>query len=126
MSHQSIYLPIPINLLESPHQPMKAAVFLEMTLHIYHSLNIIKKLNPVQELPTEKLIDLHKQTNKKLVIFDLDQTLVNLERELLPGENISSFSDMSHLVWIDIETPSTGEIVKTGFSIRPYAIECLR
>jgi TFIIF-interacting CTD phosphatase-like protein len=63
------------------------------------------------------------------VIFDLDQTLVNLERELLPGEDISKYTDdlaSSHLVWIDIETPSTGEIVKTGFSIRPYAIECLK
>lgn len=30
------------------------------------------------------------------------------------------------LAWINIVTPSTGESVKTGFSIRPYAIECLR
>ena len=29
-------------------------------------------------------------------------------------------------IWIDIETPYTGEVVKTGFTIRPYALECLR
>lgn len=28
-------------------------------------------------------------------------------------------------IWIDIETPYTGEVVKTGFTIRPYALECL-
>jgi TFIIF-interacting CTD phosphatase-like protein len=29
-------------------------------------------------------------------------------------------------VWIDIKTPSTGEVVKTGFTVRPFAIECLK
>lgn len=28
--------------------------------------------------------------------------------------------------WIDIITPDTGEAVKTGFTIRPYALECLK
>lgn len=29
-------------------------------------------------------------------------------------------------IWIDIITPQTGEKVKTGFTIKPYAIECLK
>jgi Dullard-like phosphatase family protein len=58
----------------------------------------------------------------------LDQTLINLERELLPGEDIKTVIQESTipLVWIDIVTPSTGECIKTGFSIRPYAIDCLK
>ena len=29
-------------------------------------------------------------------------------------------------IWIDIEAPMSGEVVKTGFTIRPYALECLK
>lgn len=107
---------------------MKASVFLEMTLHIFHSINIIKQLDP-EVYKVEKSIDFKfKKNRKKLVIFDLDQTLINLERELQPGEDFKTLIGESSipLVWIDIVTPSTGECIKTGFSIRPYAIECLK
>lgn len=29
-------------------------------------------------------------------------------------------------IYIDIYSPETDEYVKTGFTIRPYALECLR
>lgn len=29
-------------------------------------------------------------------------------------------------VWIDIMSPSTEEVVKTGFTVRPFALECLK
>lgn len=63
---------IPQGLLEKSESPMKASVFLEMTLHIFHSINIIKQLDPNQ-YPAEKIVDFKfKKNRKKLVIFDLD------------------------------------------------------
>lgn len=75
----------------------------------------------------EKKIDFKfkKDSAKKLIIFDLDETLIHCQREELLTEEDDAFK-FNPDIWIDIETPFTGEVVKTGFTIRPYALECLR
>lgn len=66
---------------------------------------------------------------KKLLIFDLDETLIHCQREeLLTDPNDEDEDEFKFVpeIWIDITTPATGEVVKTGFTIRPYALDCLR
>ena len=70
-----------------------------------------------------------KKTHKKLLIFDLDETLIHCEREELLTESNDDTDDEFKFVpeiYIDIVTPESGEVVKTGFTIRPYALECLK
>ena len=67
-----------------------------------------------------------KQGFKKLLIFDLDETLIHCQREELMCEEDEEGYKFVPDVWIDIKTPSTGEVVKTGFTVRPFAIDCLR
>lgn len=62
---------------------------------------------------------------KRLIIFDLDETLIHCQREELLEED-QSIDSFRPEIYIDIIAPETGESVKTGFTIRPYAIECLK
>jgi phosphoserine phosphatase len=66
---------------------------------------------------------------KKLLIFDLDETLIHCEREEElsedPNEDEDEFKFVPE-VYIDIMTPDSEEVVKTGFTIRPFALECLK
>jgi CTD small phosphatase-like protein 2 len=95
-------------------------VYRSMTLHIFHSLNIIKQIKeqhqPAQLLPLTL-------TKKRLLIFDLDETLIHCEREELLEQDEKQFKPE---VYIDILTPDSAERVPTGFTVRPYALECLR
>ena len=75
---------------------------------------------------------------KKLIIFDLDETLIHCKRED-PEDNDSNLSEDGEKedegtslykfkpdIWLDIYDPTTNEDIKIGFSVRPYAIECLK
>jgi hypothetical protein len=65
---------------------------------------------------------------KKLLIFDLDETLIHCEREELITELSEEDDELKFVpdIYIDIKTPDSDEVVKTGFTIRPYALECLK
>jgi FMN phosphatase YigB (HAD superfamily) len=66
---------------------------------------------------------------KKLIIFDLDETLIHCQREeLVTTENEEEDEDsFVPEINIYIKTPdSEEEEVKTSFTIRPYAMNCLK
>ena len=73
-----------------------------------------------------------KEGFKKLLIFDLDETLIHCQREeLLTDPNDEDEDEDNEFkfvpeVYVNIETPESGESVKTGFTIRPYALDCLK
>jgi Dullard-like phosphatase family protein len=123
---------IPQELMYITDNPMKVSVYRSMTLHIFHSINIIKQIKEVAAVEKDQEIQftMKKQGFKKLLIFDLDETLIHCQREeLLVDPNDSEEEDEFKFVpevYIDITTPESGEVVKTGFTIRPYALECLR
>lgn len=50
-----------------------------MTLHIFHSINIIKQIKEKPDLDHEQMIDFKfkKPGFNKLIIFDLDETLIH-------------------------------------------------
>lgn len=71
----------------------------------------------------------------KLIIFDLDETLIHCQRED-PQDDESNLSEDGDEegspykfipdVWLDIFDPTVDEIIKIGFSVRPFAVECLK
>lgn len=58
---------------------MKMSVYKNMTLHIFHSINIIKQIKERPVLPEDLMIDFKfkKKGFNKLIIFDLDETLIH-------------------------------------------------
>lgn len=74
-----------------------------------------------------------KEGFKKLLIFDLDETLIHSlrdqdenEEEFIYACGEESKMPKEMLQWVDITEPSTGETEKIGFYVRPFVQECLR
>jgi len=55
-----------------------------MTLRIFHSINFIKSIKDLPKVDEEKLLDFKfkKPGFNKLIIFDLDETLIHTKRNL--------------------------------------------
>lgn len=54
-------------------------------------------------------------TNKRTIIFDLDETLIHCNESL----------EKPHDVALDIVFPN-GSKIKAGINVRPFAVECLK
>lgn len=93
-----------------------------MTLHIFHSINIIKQIKERPEIFEEQYVEFKftKPGFKKLLIFDLDETLIHslIEREDLitdvndqevggetPDNNVSPSYNFNPDIWIDLIDP---------------------
>eukprot|EP00347_Sterkiella_histriomuscorum_P022253 403331138 len=203
---------LPPEFFSQSDNPMKCSEYKDLTLHIFHSINQIKKIREKPDIEEEQYVDFKfkKPNFKKLIIFDLDETLIHvlreaedlqvdedeefneedqsgssssvsaeilnqsrcaqkrqnlednqqdLDAELNQAQSISLFPDNNNNnidqnqdpkdcaqvspqqqalidlynfnnfvpdIWIDIKDEETGEEVKAGFTIRPYALECLK
>ena len=53
------------------------SVYKEMTLRIFHSLNIIKRIGPMPPVPVHVDFEFKKPGFDKLLVFDLDETLIH-------------------------------------------------
>ena len=62
---------------------MKCSEYKDLTLHIFHSINQIKKIREKPDIEEEQYVDFKfkKPNFKKLIIFDLDETLIHVLRE---------------------------------------------
>ena len=105
---------------------MKLSVYREMIHTIYHTINMIKRIR-LPEISEEQKVPFKfkKEGFNKLIIFDLDETLIHCKREeyyeeIDYGETIFEPSES-----VNVTSPE-GETVATGFSIRPFALECLK
>ena len=92
-------------------------------MHMIQTLQgllFIRSLEPVQpEIIESKMVFLpppDDPVKKKVIVFDLDETLVHCLEDFDPNE-------VDHV--LTIEFPND-ELVDAGLNIRPYAIECLK
>ena len=69
------------------------------------------------------IFEFKKKNAKKLLIFDLDETLIHCKRdELIEAEGTNNFAPEVNL---EIENKEEGLNFKVSFSVRPFALECL-
>ena len=100
---------------EGGHRDWKIALK-DHIVHTFESICLIKKLTPVPyHIVEKKMLPVENKSDKKLLIFDLDETLVHCLTE-----NIEKADKIITV------TLNTGEEIKAGVNIRPYAIECLK
>lgn len=102
---------------ESPleHQEdaeLKGTVFREFMIHIFQSISFIQTLEIDYRDIQSRMIELNfRGPNRKVLLFDLDETLAHCVRH----KNVMKEPD----VFLDVKTP-TGKVLKAGFNIRPY------
>lgn len=112
------------------------SVYKDVTLKIFQSINIIKQIPQFPE-PLESFKEdfvFKKPGFNKLLILDLDETLIHTKREedddvdkeyliQLYGED---FVNMIPDKYVDMRDPYTNSIIKSGFFIRPFVFDLLR
>ena len=102
---------------ESPleHQEdaeLKGTVFREFMIHIFQSISFIQTLEIDYREIQSRMIELSfRGPNRKVLLFDLDETLAHCVRH----KNVMKEPD----IFLDVKTP-TGKVLKAGFNIRPY------
>lgn len=109
---------------EQGHRAWKIALK-DHIVHTFESISLIKKLSPVPLQIIENKKQVIESLNssiffgfilgKKLLIFDLDETLVHCVTD--------NIKRADHAITV---TLNTGEQIAAGVYIRPYAVECLR
>lgn len=109
---------------EAPEEPDSANAFSDV--HKMHMIQTLQGLLFIRSLPevSQEEIDSKKvflpppdsPHKKKVIVFDLDETLVHCMEEFEQNE-------VDHV--LTIEFPNN-EVVDAGLNIRPYAIECLK
>jgi Dullard-like phosphatase family protein len=65
---------------------------------------------------------------KKLLLFDLDETLIHVQRSLIGDEEFENEGDQPFFepeVEIPVNDPYNNTFVRAGFSVRPFARQCL-
>ena len=90
----------------------------EHSSHVFTTLDEIKKLSqPEEEDLNSKKVKLNRRyPNRKLIVFDLDETIFHCTRN---DENNSEAD-----VWVDI-LPIRGQSVNVGFNLRKSYRKCL-
>eukprot|EP00826_Nyctotherus_ovalis_P057436 TRINITY_DN7849_c0_g1_i2.p1 TRINITY_DN7849_c0_g1~~TRINITY_DN7849_c0_g1_i2.p1 ORF type:complete len:498 (-),score=152.55 TRINITY_DN7849_c0_g1_i2:110-1603(-) len=85
-------------------------------VHTFESISLIKKLRPVPAYIIEKKkLPADTWTSKKLLVFDLDETLVHCVTDNLEKAD--------NLITVIL---NKDDQIKAGINIRPHAIECLK
>ena len=61
---------------------LRVSAYKEMTLRFFHSINLIKQIKKFPQIDDSKKIEFSfkKQENKKLIFFDLDETLIHAKK----------------------------------------------
>lgn len=114
-------------------QALKVSVYKEMTLRIFHSINFIKQIPAFPPISEERKIDFafKKPGFTKLLIFDLDETLIHTKRdfdELEESQLKQIYGDKCREPeeWVEMCEPDQTSNFEQGFFKRPFLKECLR
>ena len=112
--------------------PLKLSEYKTVTSSMFNQLNWIKSKieKDYSSLPMDQRIDFtfKKPGFKKLLIFDLDETLVHVKRD---AEDLGAVQDQKYDEGFEPEVEievvdQNNQIQKASFSIRPYARNCLQ
>ena len=97
---------------------MNGPIYLEFCIHIFQSISFLQSLKiPIDEVESRMVeVKFTKPHCKKLLIFDLDETLTHCVRRPNP--------DRPPHVYLDVIDPK-GITRRAGFNIRPYTKEVL-
>lgn len=98
---------------------LKGPVYMEILVHTYQSINLLQNMEIPEEQINEKQIEVEfkKRNVSKLLLLDLDETLVHCVKKPNPLRQPD--------IRIDITAPS-GQVIKdVGFNIRPHTKELL-
>lgn len=115
--------------IQQPHQRLNRSKNIKVSdserYYKEHLFQTFQALKLVKTLPEVNLLTLQQKKvkiprkkgweNKKTIVFDLDETLVHCVDDCIETADVA----------IDIHFPS-GEVVKAGVNIRPFARECLQ
>lgn len=104
-----------------------------MTLRIFHSLNLINKMEALPIIQQEDKVDFKftKPNMKKLIIFDLDETLIHTirdEEDLTMQELQKMYGSMVDIRpdhTVSMTEPESGQTFNQSFFERPFVRECL-
>ena len=93
-------------------------MFREFTIHIFQSISFLQTLTIDEQEIRQRMVDIQftKQHTRKLIIFDLDETLAHCVRHKNPLKEPD--------VFLQVPTPS-GKLLNAGFNIRPFTKEIL-
>lgn len=85
---------------------------------------MIQNIDKNHQIQPEKYINFKftKPGYSKLLIFDLDETLIHCYREEIAFADPNYFQPDNYVM---ITNPEDGENIKAEFSIRPFTKECL-
>lgn len=99
--------------LEREIEQLNGPVYLEFCIHMYQSISFLQNIKiPIEEVE-KRMVELKfkKPHCKKLLIFDLDETLSHCVRQPKPERPPHVFLNV---------TDSAGVVRSVGFNIRPY------
>lgn len=105
-------------MLEREVEQLNGPIYLEYCIHIFQSINFLQTLRiPYEEVEKRQVeLKFKKPHCKKLLIFDLDETLSHCVRRPKP--------ETPPHVYLDVIDPK-GITRNVGFNIRPYTKEVL-
>lgn len=95
--------------------------YVDLINHMFYFLEFINEMDSISEADVrEKEVTLNMKTeHRKLMIFDLDETLVHCTYQDAPAAKADSD------VFLEVKNPRSSSSSKAGFNIRPGARECL-
>lgn len=69
--------------MSKSNNPMKMGAYKELIQTIFHTINMIKRVTNIPEITEEQKVkfEFKKPGYNKLLIFDLDETLIHVKRE---------------------------------------------
>ena len=104
--------------LEHSEAALKGPVYMELSIHIYQSIDFLQKLEiPIEEVKKREVeIKWTKPHCKKFLLLDLDETLAHCVKNPNP--------EREPQIYLNITTPK-GQTCRAGFNIRPYCKELL-
>lgn len=114
-----------------PDRSLKVSVYKEVSLQIIQAINVIQQIKEFPAIPEDEQIDFKfkKAGFKKLLIFDMDETLIHSKRdeEELEFDAMAESYDAEPDFAVQMEA-TNGEygMFSQGVFVRPYLLECLR